>query len=144
MREFRSELRIIAGSLKAYQYVISFRCADEEMSVDCAITADAVHDLMGFHRFYNTEDGALDAVLPEIERLVNCKFEAARLEQNGEVWIRASDLLRYGYQRNQSTLSANVVKRQCGVIQDFGSLATPGVDGKQNGPQVALHRGVVG
>jgi hypothetical protein len=75
---------------------------------------------MGFHRFDNTEDGALDAVLPEIERLVNSKFEAARLEQNGAVWIRASDLLRYGYQRNQSTLSANVVGRQRSVIQDFG------------------------
>jgi hypothetical protein len=100
MREFRSDLKIIAGTLKVHQQTLSFRCADDEMSLDCGITVDAVHDLMDFHQCDDTEGSVLRAVLPEIERLVNSKFEAARLEQNGELWIRASDLLRYGYQRN--------------------------------------------
>jgi hypothetical protein len=39
-------------------------------------------------------------LLPEIERLVNAKFDAGRIEKDGLV-IRPVDLLRYGFQRRR-------------------------------------------
>jgi hypothetical protein len=65
------------------------------------MTAEALCDLAEFHRLRSLDDGALESLLPEIERLVNSKFNAGRLEQNGELWIRASDLLRYGYRERE-------------------------------------------
>jgi hypothetical protein len=35
---------------------------------------------------------------PEIERLTSAKYEAGRLEDNGELLIGTADLLRFGFQ----------------------------------------------
>ena len=54
--------------------------------------------LVDFYRFNGSEDKALQAVLPEIERLTNAKCDAGRFEENGCLVIWPVDLLRYGYQ----------------------------------------------
>jgi hypothetical protein len=54
--------------------------------------------LIDFHRIKSTESEALRALLPEIERLVNAKYDAERFEENGWLVIWPVDLLRYGYQ----------------------------------------------
>jgi hypothetical protein len=57
-----------------------------------------LRDLIDFHRINSTNDEALRALLPELERLVNAKCNAGRFEENGWLVIWPVDLLRYGYQ----------------------------------------------
>jgi hypothetical protein len=96
-------LKVIAGTIHAQPKTISFRCAGEGGQIDCQMTAAALRDLLEFHRLNFSNEGAFETLLPEIERLVNSKFNAGRFDENGELWIRVADLLRYGYSEQNET-----------------------------------------
>lgn len=91
-------LKVVAGSIHAEPKSLSFRCAGGDGDIECQVTAAALRDLIDFHRLKSLDEGAFQTLLPEIERLVNSKFSAGRFDENGELWIRVADLLRYGYQ----------------------------------------------
>jgi hypothetical protein len=61
------------------------------------ITQDALDDLTQFHRLDISKDEPLNALVMQIERIANAKFNAGRVEVNGEIVIRPLDLLRYGF-----------------------------------------------
>jgi hypothetical protein len=90
-------LRVIARSLSAQLKGLCFQCDRDGTIIHCGIAADALRDLIDFHRIKSSEDKALRALLPEIERLVNAKCNAGRIEENGWLVIWPVDLLRYGY-----------------------------------------------
>jgi hypothetical protein len=91
-------LRVIAGSLKAHSGGLSFQCDHDETTINCCVASDVLRDLLAFRRLESSGDNAFRALLPEIERLANAKFEAGRFEENGVLAIREVDLLRYGFQ----------------------------------------------
>jgi hypothetical protein len=96
--ELDVSLRVIFDSFNAQSKGLCFQCEHDEKIVQCGIAEVALRDLIDFHRINCTEDEALRALLPEIERLVNAKCDAGRFEENGWVVIWPVDLLRYGYQ----------------------------------------------
>jgi hypothetical protein len=62
-----------------------------------------VGDLIRFHRLDVSQGEAVDAPVKEIERLANEKFNDGRVEQNGELAIKARDVLRYGFQNSDDS-----------------------------------------
>jgi hypothetical protein len=91
-------LKIIFDSFSAHLEGLCFQCDRDGEFIRCAIVEVAVRDLIDFHRSNFTEDDALRALLPEIERLVSAKCDAGRFEEGGWLVIWPADLLRYGYQ----------------------------------------------
>src|ERR1019366_6066673 len=90
-------LKVIAKSLRIGSLSVSFQCDDGATTIVCGIMGDAFRDLMDFHGLHAPPSEVFRALLPEIERLVNIKHAAGRLEQNGDLMIRAGDLVRYGF-----------------------------------------------
>jgi len=62
----------------------------------CTIARQVLQDLGDYHQFSDSEGAVFSQLLPEIERLANTKFDAGRIEENGELSIGTADLLRYG------------------------------------------------
>jgi hypothetical protein len=94
-------LKIIFDSFSAQSNGLCFHCDGGGRIIQCGIADVALRDLLDFHRIKDTEDKALRALLPEIERLANAKCDAGRFEENGWLVIWPVDLLRYGYQRRE-------------------------------------------
>lgn len=90
-------LTVIAGSTAGLQS-LSFQCDDGKKKIVCGITSDALRNLIGFHRLNGTNLEAARALVSEVERLANAKYNDAGFEENGELLIRLRDLLRYGFQ----------------------------------------------
>jgi hypothetical protein len=90
-------LRIIAGSLSAQSKGLCFQCDRDGRPLQCGISDTALRDLIDFHRFNGSQEKALRALLPEIERLANAKCDAGRFEEYGWLVIWPVDLLLYGY-----------------------------------------------
>jgi hypothetical protein len=61
------------------------------------MTGETLRDLVEFHGLKSWDEGAFKTLVRQIERLVNAKFIDGRLDESGELWIRAADLLRYGF-----------------------------------------------
>ena len=99
-------LRVIAGSLKAYPAGLSFQCGRDGETIDCEVASDVLRDLLAFHRFGGAGDDPFRALLPEIERLANAKFDAGRFEEDGTLVIGTADLLRYGFQAKSAASSS--------------------------------------
>jgi hypothetical protein len=93
-------LTVIADSLVARAEGVLFQCDRGGETISCGILALALRDLIDFHRIKSSEKDAFRVLLPEIERLVNAKYDAGRLESDG-LFIRSVDLLRYGFQRRR-------------------------------------------
>ena len=91
-------LTVLAESLSARPEGLSFRCDRNGHAIQGSITDVALRDLIDFHRFNSSKDKALRILLPEIERLAKAKCDAGRFEENGRLVIWRVDLLRYGYQ----------------------------------------------
>ena len=91
-------LGIIFQSFDAQSKGLCFQCDGDGKIIQCGIADAALRDLIDFHRIKSTNDEALRALLPELERLVNAKCNAERFEENGWLVIWQVDLLRYGYQ----------------------------------------------
>lgn len=75
-----------------------FQCNIGEKSIACSITAEALDDILQFHRLDVSTDEAFDTLLKEIERTANGKFGDGRVERNRELAIKSLDVLRYGVQ----------------------------------------------
>jgi hypothetical protein len=95
-------LTIIAESLTAKTHGFSFQsdCADGKI-IPCGITDVALADLVDFHHIKSAAADAPRVLLPEIERLANAKYNAGRLEEDGGLLIRSTDLVRYGFQKGK-------------------------------------------
>lgn len=91
-------MTVVADSLKAEAGGLLFEANSPTGPVQCAISEEALRDLLDFHAARSTKDETSRLVLLEIERLAAAKCEVGRLEQNGWIVIRPADLLRYGYE----------------------------------------------
>jgi hypothetical protein len=88
---------IVVGSLKQVDGGDTFQCdCGDGKIIECTIVDIALRDLIDFHRFKKTADPSTVLVL-EIVRLANAKYDAGRLEEDGSLVIRATDLLRFGF-----------------------------------------------
>jgi hypothetical protein len=96
-RESAVPVTVIAGSFEAQPEGLVFQCRHGEKIIKCSIADVALHDLICFHRIKKTEDKPYRVLLPEIERLVNAKYDAGRFEEDGGIVVRSVDLLRYGF-----------------------------------------------
>jgi hypothetical protein len=92
-------LTLTAESLKTQTDGITFRCdCGAGRTLQCGITDIALRDLVGFHHLDSIDADAYGRVLlPEIERLANAKYEVGRLEEDGGLLIRSTDLVRFGF-----------------------------------------------
>lgn len=94
-------LSIVGEELDIASQDLSFRFHDEDPSrtVPCTVTIQVLQDLGSYHNLSFTAEEVLDVLIPELDRLASVKYRAGRFEQNGEIVIRGSDLLRYGFER---------------------------------------------
>jgi hypothetical protein len=90
-------LSILAGSFDAQAKGICFRAYGAN-EVACGISRDALLDLSGYHQVGGGEEALLQALGPQIERLISAKFRARRIDKNGEIWIGSADILLYGFE----------------------------------------------
>jgi hypothetical protein len=97
-KELVVSLRVIAESVRAESKGLCFQCDRDGRPIQGGIVDAALRELIDFHRFNGGKEKALQALLPEIERLTNAKCDAGRFEENGRLVIWPVDLLRYGYQ----------------------------------------------
>jgi hypothetical protein len=100
-------LTLTAKTLKAQTDGMSFQCDRGDGNiVQCGIADIALRDLIDFHRIQSTSTDSLRVLLPEIERLADAKYEAGRLEEDGGLLIRSTDLVRYGFERPKRRAAA--------------------------------------
>ena len=85
--------------LKSHGLSFEFHDGDESNPVPCKVTMQVLQDLGGFHNLSFTPEEVADVLIPELDRLAIAKYRAGRLEDDGGLVIRDSDLLRYGFQR---------------------------------------------
>jgi hypothetical protein len=97
-------LTLTAESLETQTDGISFRCdCGGKNTLQCGITDIALRDLVGFHHLDSIDAEAYGRVLlPEIERLANAKYEVGRLEEDGGLLIRSTDLVRFGFGKRKA------------------------------------------
>jgi hypothetical protein len=98
-------LKIVPRTICAEARTLSFQCEGGEKAITCSITAEALDDLVHLYHLDVKEDEAVDALLKEIEYLTNEKFGAGRVEQNGELVIRTSDVLRYSFRHTDGSVA---------------------------------------
>jgi hypothetical protein len=96
-------LKVILPTLKARPRSLAFQCDNGMKHIAGSIAADTLLDIMDFHRIKGTQEYGFQALLPEIERLVNAKSESGKFDENGELSIRTADLLRYGFRERDRT-----------------------------------------
>ena len=75
-----------------------FQCKIGDKSIACSITAEALDDILHFHKLDGSKDGAFDTLVKEIERTASGKFGDGRVERDGQLAIRSLHVLRYGLQ----------------------------------------------
>jgi hypothetical protein len=90
-------LKIVAGTVvEQPQQGLSFQCIDGDLSVICGITESAFEEIIQFYRLDVRRDESFDFMVGEIEKILNQKRDAGRLEPNGSIVARTIDVLRYG------------------------------------------------
>jgi hypothetical protein len=90
-------LRVTSGKLDIQPQSISCHLYDGVRIVPCTIAIEVVLDLADHHLLnWSTALEAFGLLIPEIERLANRKYQFG-LQQNGEILIGGTDLLRYGF-----------------------------------------------
>jgi hypothetical protein len=89
-------LKLTAGNLEDSSEGIAFELQDDDETIACSITPEALQDLGDCHRLDFTEDDLVRVLLREIERLARAKCRPDRPEDGGLV-ITSADLLRYGF-----------------------------------------------
>jgi hypothetical protein len=96
-------LNIIPGPIDAQSHGIAFRANYYgDKNVDCRISRDALLDLAGYHQLSGRDDELFEALRGEIERLMNRKYRARRLETNGELLVASVDILLYGFRGREA------------------------------------------
>jgi hypothetical protein len=92
-------LSIIVGTVDAQSPGIAFQANyNGTKNVACKISRDALLDLAGYHQMRGSAQELVQALRPEIERILSAKYRARRVETNGEIWIAPPDLLLYGFE----------------------------------------------
>jgi hypothetical protein len=71
--------------------------SEGEATVACNVAPSVIEDLAAYHRLTFSREEIFRIVMPLLDRLASTKYRAGRLEENGEIVIRAADLLRYGF-----------------------------------------------
>jgi hypothetical protein len=99
-------LKVMVRTLSARPQGLAFQCENGMKTVSGNISAETLRDLTDFHQVKGSQEDGFRALLPEIERLLNAKFQAGRIEENGELSIRAADLLRFGFEARDKTAVA--------------------------------------
>ena len=100
-------LKLPPGSLDILSQGFSFEFTEGDARIACFIRREVLQDLGDYHGVNFASKSALDVLVPEIQRLVRAKLRPERLEENGGLVIRPSDLLRYGFGGLPSSRSAN-------------------------------------
>jgi hypothetical protein len=90
-------LKVTVQTLSARPQSLAFQCEDGMKTISASISAETLRDMTDFHQIKGSPEEGFRALLPEIERLLNAKFQAGRIEESGELSIRAADLLRFGF-----------------------------------------------
>jgi Protein of unknown function (DUF1488) len=82
-------LRIAAGKLEIREHEIGFRCKVDKKLIDCAISHHVLLDLAGAYGLSHKMIAlaAFGKLLSPIEKIASRKYEAGRLEENGELKI---------------------------------------------------------
>src|SRR5947209_17820312 len=91
-------LKLVPGSIIVAPDRLLFQCSIGDSSIACSITAEALDDILHFHRLDVSKDEAFDTLIKEIERTASGKFGDGRVERNGQVAVKSLDVLRYGLQ----------------------------------------------
>jgi hypothetical protein len=89
-------LKIVPGTIRASSASLFFQCTNGDKSITGRIAADAVNELVQFHNIRLEDGNSFAALVKAIELLLNRKFSVGRVERNGELVIRKTDVLRYG------------------------------------------------
>jgi hypothetical protein len=90
-------LKLVPGTINAVSNALLFQCGDGAKAIACSITAGALDDILQYHRLEVMGDDADEALLEKIERILNAKFNAGRIEPDGSLVIKTIDVLRYGF-----------------------------------------------
>jgi hypothetical protein len=97
-------LNMVPGTIVVAPDKLLFQCSIGEKSIACSITAEALDDILHFHRLDVSKDEAFDTLIKEIERTANGKFGDGRVEPDGELAIKSLDVLRYGLQKTEDSI----------------------------------------
>jgi hypothetical protein len=91
-------LKVVPGRLDIQPEGIRFRLGDGATVVGCFLTRFVLQDLASHHLpgTNATDLQAFSELLPEIEHFANAKYDANRIEANGEIRLETADLLRHG------------------------------------------------
>ena len=106
-------LNVVPGTIVVAPDRLLFQCNIGEKSIACSITAEALDDILHFHRLDVSKDVAFDTLLKEIERTANGKFGDGRVERDGQLAIRSLDVLRYGLQNTNPTTDNAIIEEAC-------------------------------
>jgi hypothetical protein len=91
-------LMMVAGTAQIIPHGLAFESHDGVKMIPCSITREALLDLCGYHGIKGDEGESFKVLGPQIERLANEKYRAGRIERTGELTIKTSDLLLYGFE----------------------------------------------
>jgi hypothetical protein len=118
---FAVPLNVIPGQLDIQKEGIRFRLSDGETTVSCSVSRFVLQDLISHHLpgVNVTDLQAFVELLPGIAHLANVKYDAGRIDENGEIVIGTADLLRHGLQSPAAHLaSMAIIRRAANLPED--------------------------
>ena len=89
-------LKVTSGRLDLLRESIVFHLRNGADTVVCSISHAALRDLGDCHGIRSSEVDVFSTLLHNIEHLATAKFRAGRIDENGQVNIGTSDLVRFG------------------------------------------------
>jgi hypothetical protein len=103
LRGLLVSLAMVVGSLRQIDGGDAFQCdCGDGKLIQCTIVDVALRDLVDFHRIKKTAADPSTVLLREVVRLANAKYHAGRLEEDGGLLIRSTDILRFGFGNRQA------------------------------------------
>jgi hypothetical protein len=99
--EITMRLKVMIETLAARPRRLAFQCDNDQQNIVGSISVDTLRDMMDFHRVKGGPEDVFRALLPEIERLVNAKYDSGRFDENGELSICTAEILRYGFRERE-------------------------------------------
>jgi hypothetical protein len=103
-------LNVVPGTIVVAADRLLFQCGIGEKSIACSITAEALDNILHFHRLDVSKDEAFNTLIKEIERTASGKFGDGRVERDGQLAIKSLDVLRYGLQTTLSTADSEIAE----------------------------------
>lgn len=87
---------VVRGKLEFLSCSIVCQLHDGERAVICTVSRRVLRDLADYHQLHVSDEAAFSHLLPVIERLANECIRAGRVDENGNVTIGTTELVRYG------------------------------------------------